>query len=107
MGCAFSVFVLCSFPASGRKGPGAGRTSPRGPGVRMGRPDVGTGRSGHGSGRMDPRAPAGRTGGSKMKDKLPRVRFCKVRGCPHTRGDEPRWGRWGGRVDRLSPHAWG
>jgi hypothetical protein len=28
-GCAFSVFVFRSFPASGREGPGAGRTSPR------------------------------------------------------------------------------
>jgi hypothetical protein len=33
MECAFSVFVFGSFPASGREGPGAGRTSPedRGP----------------------------------------------------------------------------
>jgi hypothetical protein len=75
MGCAFSVFVFCSFPASGRKGPGAGRILPedRGSGwvVRM------PGPGGPGMGRVGwiPGSPAGRDRGSEMNNKLPFVRF--------------------------------
>jgi len=53
MECAFSVFVFGSFPASGREGPGAGRTSPRGPGSGWVVPMSGPGGSGHGPGRPE------------------------------------------------------
>ena len=74
-GCAFSAFVFCSFPASGREGPGSGRTSPRGPGfgrvVRM----SGPGGSEHGPGRMDPRVLRRPNRGSEMNNKPLFVRF--------------------------------
>jgi hypothetical protein len=86
-GCAFSAFVFCSFPASGREGPGAGGTSPhdRGAGwvVRMPGPgDPGMGRVG-----WIPGSPAGRTGGGQNEGQTPSCAF--LQGPGRTPGPPP------------------
>jgi hypothetical protein len=78
----------------GSGGSGGRPDFPRGPGAGWVVPMSGLGGSGHGSGRV----PCRPNRGSEMKDKLPRVRFCKVRVGP--RDPRPTGCRMGGRDRR-------